>query len=249
MANLHEDELQPMGSWTEAVKKSKGYQDKTLVSDLIQEFKINLPNRIHKNQIIDLSQRQVHLLLVFLKTLLVKNKQTISIGDFGGGNGYMCDFLRDINLNCKIIYDVYETREIATGYNKIGKELNIDFLDTKKFGEKKYDLIILSCVLQYTNNWRKILTMAGKISNNILIMRLPLIDSNKNKYFVQHNKDKVYGLSQASWPLMLFSKKLFTKEIQKTFKIIFKLTDSEENFPCNGKNYPMNTLLLETKKL
>jgi putative methyltransferase (TIGR04325 family) len=246
MANLSEDELQPTNSWLEAVRNSKGYENKSLVLDLIEQFKANLVNRLAINPISSLSQRQIHLLLAFLK--IAHEGEVVSVGDFGGGNGYMCDFLRANNPNTKIKYDVYETSDIAEGYNNYSKELEIDFLDIKSFGERKYDLVLISCTLQYTNNWKEVLVTSSQIAKNILLMRLPLIDVDDHHVFIQHNYSGVYGLSHASWPIILFSKTLFLKEIKKLFDIVFELTDSEENYPFKGKNFPMNSFLLKSKE-
>ena len=151
MANLAPDQLQPVNSWLEAVQNSKGYEDASLMNNLIEQFESNLTNRLTKKSVIELNQRQVHLLLAFLKIAPVGGA-CVRVGDFGGGNGYMCDFLRNSNPNFKIDYDVYETAEIAKNYNRHSEKLEINFLDIKTFGKIKYDLVILSCTLQYINN-------------------------------------------------------------------------------------------------
>jgi len=248
MANMSNDELQPVNSWLEAVQNSKGYEDKPLLLNLIEQFKANLCNRLPSNPITNLSQRQIHLLLAFFKIGPAQGGGVVSIADFGGGNGYMCDFLRVNNPDIKIIYDVYETTEVAKGYNKFGKELEINFLDIKTFGKKKYDLVIISCTLQYIENWKEVLTTSSRIAENILLMRLPLTDANKHNFFIQHNYAGVYSLSKSSWPITLFSKNLFLKEIQKIFNIVFELTDTEENYIFKDKTFYVNSLLLKTKE-
>lgn len=72
MANLVPDELQPVNSWLEAVQTSNGYEDASLVNDLIEQFESNLATRLNRKTIIDLSQRQVHILLAFLKVALAR---------------------------------------------------------------------------------------------------------------------------------------------------------------------------------
>ena len=49
MANISADELQPVNSWLEAVQNSKGYEDKSLILNLIEQFKANLykPLNLH----------------------------------------------------------------------------------------------------------------------------------------------------------------------------------------------------------
>jgi len=39
MANLSDDDLEHVKSWAEAVDKSKGYDEKELVSNLVNQFK------------------------------------------------------------------------------------------------------------------------------------------------------------------------------------------------------------------
>ena len=247
MANLSEDELQPVSSWVEAVQNSKGYQDKSLVVDLIEKFKVNLPNRLSNNPIFSLNQRQIHLLLAFLK--IVPDSKFLSIGDFGGGNGYMYDFLRDSNPGTKIIYDVYETTDIAEGYSNFGKKLEINFLDINKFGEKQYDLVIISCTLQYTKDWKDVIHISSRIAKNVLLMRLPLTDADEHNFFIQLNTSENYCVLNTSWPIILFSKKLFLEEIRNYFEIVFELNDNEESYPFKGRNFPMNSLLLKTKEV
>lgn len=67
MSNLSQDELTIVGSWKKAVEGSKGYDDKSLVLDLIAQFNADLPNRLVKKLNTNLSQREIHLLLSFLK--------------------------------------------------------------------------------------------------------------------------------------------------------------------------------------
>ena len=101
--------------------------------------------------------------------------------------------------------------------------------------------------MQYIENWKEVLTTSSKIAENILLMRLPLTDANKHNFFIQHNYTGVYSLSKSSWPITLFSRNLFLKEIKKIFNIVFELTDTEESYILNDKTFLMNSLLLKTK--
>jgi hypothetical protein len=79
-------------------------------------------------------------------------------------------------------------------------------------------------------------------------MRLPLTDADEHNFFIQLNNSDVYSLLNTSWPIVLFSKKLFLKEIRKNFEIVFELNDNEESYPFKGRNFPVNSLLLKTKE-
>jgi len=160
----------------------------------------------------------------------------------------MADWLRSKFKNTKIDYSVYETTEISKGYNKLGKELQINFLDANEFGEKSYDLVIISGTLQYIENWDKILTVSSLITKNVLLMRVPMTGADNHEFFIQSADAEVYGLSHASWPMIFFSRDLLLKEIQNKFKIVLELTDTEESFPFEGEKLFMHSLLLKIKK-
>lgn len=159
----------------------------------------------------------------------------------------MADWIRHGFPNTKVDYSVFETTEIAEGYNKLGKELDIKFLDANEFGEKSYDLVMISGTLQYIENWKEILTLSSQITKNVLLMRLPITDTDDHKFLIQNANSEVYGLSHASWPIIFFSRNLLLKEINKMFEIVFELTDTEESFPSHGKKIFMHSLLLKTQ--
>ena len=171
----------------------------------------------------------------------------VSIADFGGGNGYLADWIRLEFPNTKILYTVYETKKIAEGYNRLSKDLEINFVDANRFGEKLYDLIIISGTLHVVENWKEILTLSSQIADNVLLMRVPMTDADKHEFLIQNASAEVYGLSHASWPIIFFSRGLLLKEIQNMFEIVLELTDIEESFPSHGKKFFMRSLLLKTQ--
>jgi putative methyltransferase (TIGR04325 family) len=249
MANLNSDALQPVSCWSEAVEKSKSYTDEALVTDLTNQFKRNLNKQITTKNLTYLTQREVHLLLGFYRVFYSQNNWggEYSIGDFGGGNGYMYDLLQIYNPDCKISYCVYETEKISDSYSQLNQNPDIQFKNSQNFGKQNHDLVIISGTLQYISNWKEILNMARSVSKYVLVMRLPLIDTSEHKYYVQHFKEGIYVKSQASCPIILFSKNLMMKEIQTSYEIIFQSSDTQETIPFNGNQFPLITLLLKLK--
>ncbi len=245
MANLSDDDLEHVKSWTEAVDKSKGYDEKELVVNLVQQFQAQLKNRPFAISKGEETLRLQHLLIGFFLSL--NNKKNISIGDFGGANGYMCDWLRFYNPEIEITYTVFEPTEISKDYSLESKKLGIRFLDITQFENLKFDLIIISGALQYTEKWSEVLKLSVKNAPYVLLMRVPLIDSLNNEIFIQHTTTGLYGESSSSWPVIFFSRNRFIDEINKLSKIEFSGVDYEESFPFNGKKYFMNTFLLASK--
>jgi len=245
MANLSNDDLEHVKSWTEAVDKSKGYDEKELVVNLVQQFQAQLKNRPFSISKGEETLRLQHLLIGFFLSL--NNKKNISIGDFGGANGYMCDWLRFYNPEIEIAYTVFEPTEISKAYSLESKKIGIRFLDITQFENLKFDLIIISCTLQYTEKWSEVLKLSVKNAPYVLLMRVPLIDSLNNEIFIQHTTTGLYGESSSSWPVIFFSRDRFIDEINQLSKIEFSGVDYEESFPFNGKKYFMNTFLLASK--
>ena len=78
-------------------------------------------------------------------------------------------------------------------------------------------------------------------------MRLPLVESNNHREFVQHLFSEVYGKSKASWPIRLFSENEFMRFISERFEVLYSGYDNEETIPFEGKDYPLRTLFLKKK--
>jgi hypothetical protein len=67
MSNLSQSELKLVDTRAKAEENSKGCGDKSLVLNLIARFRLNLPQRSNKNSNTNLIQKQIHLLLAYLK--------------------------------------------------------------------------------------------------------------------------------------------------------------------------------------
>lgn len=245
MANLSDDDLEHVKSWSEAIDKSKGYDEKELVSNLVNQFKVQLKNRPFAISKGEETLRLQHLLIGFFLSL--NSKKNISIGDFGGANGYMCDWLRSYYPDVGIEYTVFEQTEISKAYNLESKKIGIQFLDINDFGKFKFDLIIISCTLQYTEKWFEVLKLSLQNAPYVLLMRVPLIESLNNEFLIQRTTKGLYGESSSSWPVIFFSKSRFIDQLNELSKIEFSGVDYEESFPFNGKKYFMNTFLLASK--
>jgi len=245
MANLSDDDLVHVKSWAEAVDKSKGYDEKELVSNLVNQFKAQLKNRPFAISKGEETLRLQHLLIGFFLSL--NGKKNVSIGDFGGANGYMCDWLRSYNPEIGIEYKVFETTEISKAYNLESKKIGIQFLDINEFDKFKFDLIIISCTLQYTKKWLEVLKLSLQNAPYVLLMRVPLVDSLNNEFLIQYTTTGLYGQSSSAWPVIFFSRNRFIDQLKRLSKIEFSGVDYEESFPFKGKKYFTNTFLLASK--
>jgi len=159
----------------------------------------------------------------------------------------MCDWLRSYNPEIEIEYKVFETTEISKAYNLESKKIGIQFLDINEFDKFKFDLIIISCTLQYTKKWLEVLKLTLQSAPYVLLMRVPLVDSLNNEFLIQYTTTGLYGQSSSSWPVIFFSRNRFIDQLKRLSKIEFSGVDYEESFPFKGKKYFTNTFLLASK--
>lgn len=247
MANLFKNELREVSSWQEAVEQSKGYDDPSLIDALACEFRENL---ITRNNTLDntwWSIRKCHLILGW--KLSCQNVDSPRIADFGGGNGYMFDWIKSTQVGAKPNYTVFESQEIAKAYSRIENDLGITFSPDHKFNDSlRFDLTILSCTLQYLEHWEELLKLALQISEFVLIMRTPVINSTSDCIFIQEPLKGIYKDSFASWPMRFLPRKKLSAILDLHSVTVFSALDFEETFPYMGNQYPHETFLVKSKK-
>ncbi len=263
MASLFEHELEPVDSWADAVSISKGYQDSEVIQDLTNQFRNSVNNRIkkYKSGPINLSVRRLHLLAAWSYLVARSTNRVITVSDIGGGNGYMYDWItahQGVRLEVEDVSDapleinwnVFESKEIADAYQANKGNLKVNFLENTVANYPKVsNLVLMSCFLQYIDNWEDSIESISRNSEFVLIMRVPLISGRSHKIFVQHFSEDLYGKSHASWPVRFFSEKLFMDFVEQRFHVIFSAIDMEETFPFENSTYPMKTLLLKRKSI
>jgi putative methyltransferase (TIGR04325 family) len=190
--------------------------------------------------------RKCHLLLGWNFSCLGVSRPRIA--DIGGGNGYMFDWIKSAYPSIAPNWTVFESKEIAEAYQKLSIGLTISFVSSTSFTKScEFDLTIISCAIQYLDEWEDVLETAFSTSKYVLLMRVPLIDSNEHQVFVQTPGSGLYLESNASWPVRMFSRKKFTENLEKVSELIFSTYDPEETFPFEGSVFPLETYLLKSK--
>ncbi len=251
-----------MESWASAIKNSKGYEALELVKDLTQQFEKSLRSRLHSYNSYPLEQsvRRAHLIDAWTYFIAQTSKKEITVCDVGGGNGYMFDWisqhqrldnkkmLNKVGEPIQVSWNVYESEAIANAYQNSKGNLPINFIANLESNyPSRIDFALLSCFIQYVDNWEDSLSSIGAKSDYLLLMRVPLVESNNHREFVQHLFSEVYGKSKASWPIRLFSENEFMRFISERFKVLYSGYDNEETIPFEGTDYPLRTLFLKKK--
>lgn len=246
MSNINVDELKLVSSWEEALSLSTSYIDNQLIISLTEQFQNDLSNRFSATNRHMETVRKCHLLLGWSFSCLGVSRPRIA--DIGGGNGYMFDWIKSAYPSVVPNWVVYESKEITEAYNKVSEGLAVSFASSATFNKSSdFDLTIISCALQYIDNWKDILETAFCTSKYVLLMRIPLIESKEHQVFVQTPGSGLYFDSNASWPIRMFSRKRFMQNLEKVSEFIFSAYDPEETFPFGGKVIPVETFLLKSK--
>jgi putative methyltransferase (TIGR04325 family) len=254
MSNIDENELLEVQNWQEAQERSKGYIDGDLIKSLLIQFKNELPGRAILNHRERgrgegrerESVRKCHLLLGWCFSCVgVQNPQ---IADIGGGNGYMFDWIISAYPSASPKWTVFESQEVASAYSQASVGARVSFLPSSEFGTKvNFDLTIISCTLQYLENWDEILETALFNSKFVLLMRIPLISAKQNMVYVQTPRSGLYQDTNASWPIRFFSRDKFISKLEQSSELIFSTYDPEETFSFDGTSHPLETYLLKSK--
>jgi putative methyltransferase (TIGR04325 family) len=246
MSNIEVAELKLVRNWQEAVSKSRSYVDSNLVESLTQQLQNDLVNRSSPISREMETVRKSHLLLGWSFSCIgITNPK---IADIGGGNGYMFDWIKSAYPLVNPNWIVFESKEIAEAYQMYSAGLGISFASSTPLDKTlHFDLTIISCTLQYLDNWEDVLEAAFIASKYVLLMRMPLIHSNQHKVYVQTPGHGLYVDTSASWPIRLFSRKDFMLNLERMSEVVFSTYDPEETFPFEGGIFPLETFLLKSK--
>jgi putative methyltransferase (TIGR04325 family) len=246
MSNISKDEIAEYPSWSEASLNSNGYTDPNLAQVLGRQYAEKLNSSSTNEVDVRFSSRKLHLIAGYL--IACSHTASPKIADVGGGNGYMFDWIRTIDSNVSINFTVFESEQIATIYQDLKKDAELNFLPISQFATfSNVDLVILSCTLQYLADWDEILMSALKKSKYVLILRTPIIETADHKIYVQTPPDGAYAVARASWPIRFFSRAKLLNLIQQNSRIIFSAQDFEEGFFFDESVNPLESFLLCSK--
>jgi putative methyltransferase (TIGR04325 family) len=252
MADLSAEDFSEVDSWNTAAASSLGYSDKDLVSRMTDKFKSSVSRRLAgltgNGHLGRLSDRDLHLLTAW--SLTVRGQIRVSVVDVGGGNGYFYDTVHKSHGGFQEIdWLVLESEAFATAYEEAKGGLPIKFAasgasESSNENMEIFDLSIFSCVLQYLEE--PFLELRKHRSRFALIMRLPILNEDEDRFFVQHVKSQDYG--EASWPMRIFSKSKFEENLRSQWEVVATMVDHSESFFSNGVWHPMSSFVLKSRQ-
>ena len=229
-------------SWEEAVKNSVGYQNPILVKNLTRNLIQNPPWKNIDAQL--LNSRIMELMAAVLFVMRGEVFNSLCVADIGGGNGYMGIYIQKLMPDVKFNWIVYESPEISKHYSNATKEQNFikyksinDLFIKSNDSNEKFNIILLSCSLQYLEKPYQFLEKLQNFKVPKIIMRIPFVDQEKGVITIQ-NFSEVGGYSDIvdiSWPAWFFSKENFMKQLKINHSIKLNWLTDSESVVFNGK--------------
>jgi putative methyltransferase (TIGR04325 family) len=232
-------------SWEQAKKDSRGYSDPNLLEGYISEFKLNpVWNKDYDNMLFD--SRTISALNSIGMILLLTGQKEINVCDIGGGNGELAFAVTKKFNFIKFEWNIFETKEISHAYEELSNHEKIKWSEYKGELDEIYDIIILSSSLHYFDEPYELLTKIEDKCKFLMVLRLPLIDSNHDIPAVQNGVNNL-GV-KVSVPYWFLSQTKFDGYLENFGDIVLKWEQREEIVEFEGQSSTMQGRLIRTKK-
>ncbi len=182
--------------------------------------------------------------------LIKENRKNINIIDYGGGGGLYYEKIKryiysepKIKINYNIV-DSERNLSICEKYLKETIHCKLNLINSESFnnfnlqyGDKKFDIILLSAVLQYLNKWQESLKLLINFSPEyICILHAPIaINSNEEARAIQNVKTSEGYCGPAM--ITLFPRRLIEEFMNKNKYALlssFPLTKKSKDYYRTG---------------
>lgn len=190
----------PYNSWTIAQKEAVGYNSDAVIEKVSSATRSVLDgqSRYERDGTVFNSQPKRNRLATSLERYLKPGSQIL---DFGGGLGGTWLANRSLLLERESSYWIIEQPNFVLTGKDIANEYNlpISYCDSiSNLQEARFDVLILSSVLQYLENWKEVLSALLELSPDLVIIDRTPINFSKSQVFVQENEG--YYTTKVSYP-------------------------------------------------
>lgn len=196
---------------------------------------------------IKVSERELILIFLFLYAINRLGKNEITVMDIGGGNGYMAYCIRRHFPNIKFVWVIAESESMADAYTQFESDAQIKWIPSGNI-ETNYDIVLISCTLQYLETPKIILDNAFKQCEYLILMRVPLIDGPRDVITVQKTLQGESGNLHASWPCWFFSEESIFATLDEQGKRVLDYECVDESVALKEKIIKLRNFLYEHKK-
>jgi putative methyltransferase (TIGR04325 family) len=185
-------------SWDDACRKSSGYRSSRTIAKSLRL------NKLQKSDECFLEPRELQVASAFLEAVSCrKSTDRIRVIDFGGGSGNYLYAIQRIAPSLDLDWIVLETPEFCNQITQEHRSIpNLSWVDSIDDLSGKFDIALLSGVLQYLQSPFELLTSAIQLAEFVILNRLPLSDAQIGRVCIQRP-----GLfeSHGSYPVRILS--------------------------------------------
>jgi putative methyltransferase (TIGR04325 family) len=229
-------------SWEDAQTRSLGYTHERVTrvyKEKTSSQPANLSERIH--------ERKTVFNTLVERSGLLQFKEPISVLDVGGGNGYFLDWVTELEVSVSD-YWVLESSQIVNHYRNQYKHKPklhfIDHFDTTK----KYDLVILSCFLQYFKDNESAFKFAQAHGEIVFVLRHPISNHDEMIYTIQTIENHEGTSQTVSWPHVIFEQNWIYRNLLDSHILIHAQKMIAEEVLVESNIYPMECYLILSEK-
>jgi putative methyltransferase (TIGR04325 family) len=178
-----------------------------------------------------------NIIMTYAYALLLasRNKERISILDWGGGIGHYYLISQKLIPNLKIDYHCKDVPILADHGKILFPEANF-YMDDSCL-EQQYDLVLVSASLQYSQDWEKaVIALSHATKKYLFINRLPIVETKDAFVMVQRPYEYGYDTEYLGW---CFNKQdLISLATSLSLKLVREFVAQESPFVHNAPEQP-----------
>jgi putative methyltransferase (TIGR04325 family) len=228
--------------WETAKRRTSGYEGKATLKSLTSRIETlktptDLPQDDRLSEIVKAIRDS---------ELQINSTRPIRVLDIGGSFGEHFFHLQNLIPEYNFEWTVLETE----GHCSIIPEFltstqGLWFISKPPTGDQFFDIALLSSVIQYVDDPYELLTMALRISDSVIVNRLPLSTCSKDRVAIQ--RPGLMG-SKGSYPVHIFSEAVFTKYLEPTAEIRSRWMVPQDSAVIRFKYIENQGLLLKPRR-
>ncbi len=164
-----------------------------------------------------------------------RNKESLSILDWGGGIGHYYLISQKLIPDLKIDYSCKDVPILAEYGRSLFPEAR--FYSNDDYLKSQYDLVIASTSLQYARDWEETLKqLTHSTKKYLFINRLPIVNNSNSFIIIQRPYEYGYDTEYLGW--CLNKQKLFSLATKLNLKLVREFVAQESPFVHNAPEQP-----------
>jgi putative methyltransferase (TIGR04325 family) len=197
--------LGDFGSWEVAALACEGYESKTLVSSYVDKYLSEVRVASLNSDGDKFTDRELRLLnaVQFGLSNLPNGQTKLKILDFGGAYGNHYPPIKRFLGNKLDQYVICESPAVSEAFSEVETENMSWITDLNLIPDSSISIVITSCALPYVENPHETLRELGRISDWIVMDRMPVLMDSQTKIFKQNSTTS--DGKRVSYPAWYFS--------------------------------------------